>query len=224
MIQKTKGLFFEDDRIEVFFGNKFYALTDLTTLKPRDVHTVKQTHSDLFHIVTRPEPVHPQPEGDALGTDVPKQYLAIKTADCVPVMIHDLDIKRIAAIHAGWKGVAIGIVPKTVKQYFENSKTLRLFVGPHIMKNSFEIKSDVLEQLKNSLPTNAWSQVMVETKGDKFHVDLTEVVQLQIKSQFPGIQFTVEKANIDTKTTEDYHSFRRDSTNTGRNISYIRLK
>jgi|JI10StandDraft_1071094.scaffolds.fasta_scaffold196702_2 YfiH family protein len=224
MIQKAKGLFFEDDKIEIFFGNKFYALTDLTSLKPTGVHTVKQTHSDIFHVVTRPEPVHPQPEGDALGTNVPKQYLAIKTADCLPVMIHDSDNNRVAAIHAGWKGVAIGIVPKTVKQYFENSKTLRLFIGPHIMKESFEIKNDVLEQLKNSLPTNTWPKVDIETKGDKFHIDLTEIVEFQIKSQFPNIQFTVEKANIDTKITEDYNSFRRDSTNAGRNISYIRLK
>lgn len=224
MIQKTKGLFFEDDKIEIFFGNKFYALTDLTSLKPTGVHTVKQTHSDIFHVITRSEPIHPQPEGDALGTDVSKQYLAIKTADCLPVMIHDPDNKRIAAIHAGWKGVAIGIVPKTVKQYFENSKALRIFIGPHITKKSFEIRTDVLAQLKNSLPTTEWSKVNVETKEDKFHIDLTEIVELQIKSQFPKIQFTTEKANIDTKTTEDYNSFRRDSTNAGRNISYIRLK
>jgi YfiH family protein len=224
MIQKTKGLFFEDDKIEVFFGNKFYALTDLTSLKPTGVHTVKQTHSDIFHIITHPEPNHPPLEGDALGTELPKQYLSIKTADCLPVMIHDPDNKRVAAIHAGWKGVAIGIVSKTIKQYFENSKTLRLFIGPHIRKNSFEIKSNVLEQLKKSLPAAVWTKVKVETKSDKFYIDLTEIVELQIKCHFPEIEFKIEKVNIDTKTTEDYNSFRRDSTNAGRNLSYILLK
>ena len=224
MIQKTKGLHFEDDKIEIFFGNKFFELTELTSLKPTGVHTVKQTHSDIFHVINRPEPIHPQPEGDALGTQLPKQYLAIKTADCLPVMVHDPDTNKIAAIHAGWKGVAIGIVPKTVASFFQNSKNLRVFVGPHITKSSFEIKDDVLQQLKSSLPAFAWAKLSIDTKDDKFHVDLVDVVKLQIQSQFPNTHVDIKDSNIDTKTTEDYNSHRRDAKNAGRNISYIRLK
>lgn len=224
MIQKAKGLQFEDDKIEIFFGNKFFALTELTSLKPIGVHTVKQTHSDIFHVISRPEPIHPQPEGDALGTLLTKQYLAIKTADCLPVMVHDPDTNKVAAIHAGWKGVAISIVPKTLASFFQSSNSLRVFIGPHITKNSFEIKVDVLQQLKNSLPDSEWNKLSIDTKGDKFHVDLVDVVKLQIQSQFPNIHLDIKDSNIDTKTTEDYNSHRRDAKNAGRNISYIRLK
>lgn len=224
MNQKTKGLHYEDDKIEVFFGNKFFALTELTNLKPVGVHTVMQTHSDIFHVISRPEPIHPQPEGDALGTQLPRQYLAIKTADCLPIMIYDPGQKRIAAIHAGWKGVANGIVPKTVQQFLNDSIQLQMFIGPHITKSSFEIKSDVLQQLQASLPAPAWLQVSVITKDDKFYVDLTEIVALQITSQFPAIQLQITNLHIDTKTSADYNSFRREAANAGRNISYIRLK
>lgn len=223
-IEKSKGLQYEDDTIEVFFGNKHFALSELTNLKPIGVHAVKQTHSDIFHVVERPEPIHPQPEGDALGTQVPKQYLAIKTADCLPVMIHDPQSKKVAAIHAGWKGVAIRIVPKAVAKYFQDSKHLRVFIGPHITKKSFEIKTDVLDQLKASLPNSAWSQVDIELKGERFHVDLVQVVKLQIETQFPAIKLDILNSNLDTKTTEDFNSHRRDTANAGRNISYIRLK
>lgn len=224
MIEKAKGLYFEDDKIEVFFGNKFFALSELTSLKPIGVHTVKQTHSDIFHVIDRAEPIHPQPEGDALGTQLQKQYLAVKTADCLPVMIHDPEQNKIAAIHAGWKGVAIGIVPKTVTLYFKDSKKLRVFIGPHITKKSFEIKDDVLQQLKSSLIDSVWNQLSIDTKADKYYVDLVEVLGLQLESQFPGTQFDIENSNIDTKTAEEFNSHRRDAHNAGRNISYIRLK
>lgn len=224
MIRKAKGLLYEDDAVEVFFGNKHFSLTELTSLKPIGVHTVKQTHSDIFHEIRSPEPVHPQPEGDALGTRLSKQYLAIKTADCLPVMIHDPVQNRIAAIHAGWRGVAVKIVPKTIQQFFKISTQLKIYIGPHITKNSFEIKSDVLQQLKATVSTSAWSKITVEEKNDRFYVDLTEVVASQVSSQFPNLSFSLMNTHIDTKTTSDYNSFRRDAANAGRNISYIRLK
>lgn len=224
MIQKAKGLLYEDNSIEVFFGNKFFDLSELTNMKSSVVHTLKQTHSDTFHSIHRSEPIHPEPEGDALGTQLPKQYLAIKTADCLPIMIHDPDSNKISAIHAGWKGVAIGIVPKVVANYFKNSKHLRLFIGPHITKNSFEIRIDVLQQLKASVLDSSGKQLSVDTRADKFYVDLVDVVRMQLQSRLPGLQLDIKDSNIDTKTTEDYNSHRRNPQNTDRNISYIRLK
>lgn len=224
MIQKSKGLFFEDDKIEVFFGNRSFSLHELTSLKPTGVHTVKQTHSDIFHAIIRDEPIHPQPEGDALGTALRRQILAIKTADCLPVMIHDPDSHRVAAVHAGWKGVANRIVPKTVENYFASSKMLRLFIGPHIKKPSFEIKSDVLDLLEKTLPAESWRKVNLESKEDRYYVDLVEIVKLQLSSQFPLLKFSVENCDVDTKTDADYNSYRRDAQNSGRNISYIKLK
>lgn len=224
MIQKIKGLFFEDHEIEIFFGNKEFTLSELSLLKPTGVHAVKQTHSDIFHVIDRDEPIHPQPEGDALGTQVRKQHLVIKTADCLPVLIYDPSLRRIAAVHAGWKGVAIKIVPKVIGQYFNQAQSLRLYIGPHIMKSSFEIRNDVLDQLKTSLPASFHSQMQIESKDDKYHVDLVEIVKLQIKSQFPNIQIQVVNSGVDTKTNTDFYSHRREPTNKGRNISYIRLK
>jgi YfiH family protein len=224
MIQKSKGLQFENDQIEVFFGNKLFSLSELTNLKPTGVHTVKQTHSDIFHIINRNEPIHPQPEGDALGTEIKKQYLAIKTADCLPVMIHDPVSNRVAAVHAGWKGVANRIVPKTIAQYFSSAAKLYIFIGPHIMQGSFEIKEDVLSQLRSTVSPDSWKKVSLETKGDRYYVNLVSLVRAQIEFDFPNIQLEMNISDIDTKTNEDYNSYRRDASNAGRNISYIRLK
>ncbi|MBL7544704.1 MAG: polyphenol oxidase family protein [Bdellovibrionaceae bacterium] len=224
MIQKSKGLLYEDDTIDIFFGNRNFSLGELTSLKPTGVHTVKQIHSDIFHIVDREEATHPQPEGDALGTELKKQYLAIKTADCLPVMIHAPDAGRVAAIHAGWKGVAVRIVPKVIEKYFKTSKHLRLFIGPHIMQKSFEIRNDVWTQLQNSIPLVDQNQISIEARQDKFNVNLTEIVALQVKSDFPKTKIDIITSNVDTKTNLEFYSHRRDPSQTGRNISYIKLK
>lgn len=225
MIHKNhKGLFYEDSAIEIFFGNRHFTLAELTQLRPLGAHTVKQTHSDIFHIINQDEPRTPPPEGDALGTSLRQQYLAIKTADCLPVMLHDPIQKKIAAIHAGWKGIAIGIVPKVIGTYFLNSTNMRIYIGPHITKSSFEIRNDVLSQLKASLPLPQREQVEVEIRGDKFHVDLVDIVTTQVKSQFPRLELDVMTSAIDTKSNDDFNSHRREPTNSGRNISYIRLK
>ena len=54
-------------------------------------------------------------EADAIITDKKKFPIAVLTADCVPLLIHDKERKMIAAIHAGWKGAYKGIVQKVIK-------------------------------------------------------------------------------------------------------------
>lgn len=224
MNEKSKGLHFEDDKIEVFFGNRNFTLHELTSLKPTGVHSLRQTHSDILHIVEHDEPPHPLPEGDALCTALKKQILVVKTGDCLPVMIHDSELNRIAAVHAGWKGVANKIVPKTIEKYFSKSKHLQIFVGPHITKNSFQIKDDVLALLKNTLPLDQWKKINVEEKSNCFYVSLVEIVKLQISTQFANTIVSFKNTNIDTKTDQNYNSHRRDPQNSSRNISYIKLK
>ena len=50
----------------------------------------------------------------ALVTDQPGVMVAVRTADCVPVLVHDPQRRVVAAIHAGWRGAVVGIVPKTI--------------------------------------------------------------------------------------------------------------
>src|SRR5437762_4276435 len=73
---------------------------------------------------------------DALVTNQPAVLLTIRTADCVPVLIHDPVRRVVAAIHAGWRGAIAGIVPKTLErmtQRFRSDPTrVRIGIGPSI--------------------------------------------------------------------------------------------
>ena len=78
--------------------------------------SVKQVHGTDALVVDRPLTESDQFPGgwDALVTDQPGVTVAVRTADCVPVLVHDPRRRVVAAIHAGWRGAVAGIVPKTI--------------------------------------------------------------------------------------------------------------
>lgn len=223
-VRQKSGLSFENDKIKVFFGNKSFSSGQVVKEKNFGIHSVKQNHGDGFFPVVTTQPANPTPEGDALGTSLVNQYLFIKTADCLPILVHDPLTQQIAAIHAGWKGVSIGIVPKVIGSYFSNSKNLVLYVGPYITKQSFEVRIDVLDQILNSVDSSLRNQIAVENHTDKFNLDLLDVVTAQLTFKFPKISFDIQKSDVDTKTSAEFYSHRREPATNGRNLSYIFIK
>lgn len=221
---KENGISFESDQIEVFFGNKIFSTTQPLFEQSSDVHSLKQTHSDIFVSIDHSKSKAPQSEGDALGTTLTKQILLIKTADCLPILIHDEHEGRIAAVHAGWKGVSLRILPKVITKYFSNSKNIALYIGPYIKKQSFEIRSDVLDLILNSIDHSTKNQVVLDKRFDKINLDLLDVLRVQLESSFPSVHFNIQETDIDTKTNLNFNSYRREPYANRRNLSYIKLK
>lgn len=181
---------------------------------------VKQTHSDIAHIYN--QEASDQCEADAIIGCFPGIIYYIKTADCVPVLLIDENSKAVSCIHAGWKGVANRIVPKTIQKFLSHTKSsshsLTAIIGPHIQKPSFEIEVSVLEQLKGSV--SYWPDEVALARGSKYDADLNLVVKLQLEEM--GLSADqVNSLMIDTKTNLDFHSYRRDRENSGRQISFI---
>ena len=87
------------------------------------------------------------PKGDALVTDQPGILLAVRCADCVPVLIADAYGPAVAAVHAGWKGMLEGIVEKTVgemRRLFDSRPgRLRAAIGPCIRACCYEVGEDL---------------------------------------------------------------------------------
>ena len=75
--------------------------------------TLKQIHSDRVLIADRPGALG---EGDALVTHHPDLAVSIRTADCYPILLADAKNRAVAAIHAGWRGTAAGIIQKTLEK------------------------------------------------------------------------------------------------------------
>lgn len=212
------GLTYKNSAIQIFFGNKKSILENIKSAFPHlHPQRIKQTHSDI--VVQASDQLV---EADAHFSSEKSKGLLISTADCLPVMIYCSQTKKAAAVHAGWKGVANQIVLKTLNRFIDNGSSLKQFeiwIGPHILQDSFEIEVDVLKQLENASNGLQRNQYSFE-KNSKFYVDLNQIVTSQIK-QVAGESTVVHLIDIDTKTNLDYWSFRRDKDKAGRNLSFI---
>ncbi len=206
-----------------FFGN---AQADLETLKIKfpalQFARLKQTHSDI--VVASDHPTENQVIGDAHFTDQAGLALVSVTADCVPILIYDQGQKRIAAVHAGWRGVAQRILPKTISALLNlgsHSQDLILALGPHIQFQSFEVGTDVKEQILASVMTVKPNHFLDLSQG-KARVNLLGVLQ----SQLDEMQISKKQcwcSHEDTFKNLSLHSFRRDRDLAGRQCSFIQL-
>ena len=157
--------------------------------------------------------------GDALASREPDLACAVRTADCVPVLLGDSKSGVAAAVHAGWRGVAGGVVASAVtrlRELADGSGELLAAIGPHISLTRFEVSEDVAQQL-----SSATSPSVVDRAGTKPHVDLRKAVRTQLES------LGLRSANIDDvggctwNEPELYFSYRRDGPNSGRHLHAI---
>ena len=221
------GLVIKRPQFICHFGNNQAEIAEYKQLYPQfDLLRVRQTHSDII-IQAESKPTIPYEqlsEADAHYSSIKNQALVIATADCMPIMIYCAQTHRAAAVHAGWRGVANKITEKTLKKLIDSGSTemyFEIFIGPSILKKSFEIDADVFSILKAS-QYNLKDSDYSENINNKFYVDLNKIVLSQI-----GF-ITNQKAktyfcNIDTKTNENFYSYRRGKQTKQRNLSFITL-
>jgi YfiH family protein len=217
--QNNLGFGYQDQKVLVFFGNKNGTLTALEQEFPQfEFLRVKQTHSDIFV-----EASTELKEADAHGTAEKNKALLIATADCMPIMIYCEQTNRAAAVHAGWRGVANGIIEKVLNQLiFSGSdlKQFRIFCGPSIQQNSFEVDQDVFEMIK-AKSRSSRSESYSFAKDNKHYINLNQIAQNQI-IYTSGCMNSVF-STIDTKTDENFYSYRRGKLKSERNLSFICL-
>ena len=123
-------------------------------------------------------------EADALITNLPGLPLAVFTADCTPILLHDPVKGVIGACHAGWRGTALGIAAKTVETMTEtygcDPADLRCAIGPCIARCCFETREDVPQAMTAALGEEALPY-MEDRHNGHFHVDLKGINSLWLK-------------------------------------------
>jgi YfiH family protein len=192
----------------VFFGKKNCTIENLKKVYPSfEFRQTKQTHSD---ILIQSIPTSESTEADAHFTIEENVALVIRTADCIPALIYNADLDLVLAVHAGWRGVENKILLKSLKHLIL-SKNLNIYVGPHILQNSFQVDLEVKNKLQ---PT---SDQFYE-KENKFYIDLKSILTQQIQT---FAEFKMSVLEIDTQSDLRLNSFRRDKEKSGRNLSFI---
>ena len=151
-------------------------------------------------------------EADAIITDKKGLVLAIRTADCVPVLVEAEH--EVVVIHAGWRGIANGIIEKTLA----NVKGLRsAAVGPCISVDAYEVGPEVIEGIA---ATGVPKDIFVHERHPRPHVDLKAAALFQLqKSSVPDIDVLPHCTFLD----KNFHSYRRDANRSGRLAGFIGL-
>jgi len=177
------------------------------------INVTRQVHSNNIVHVNGNGDVNFYDETDGLIGDH-GDVLVIKSADCLPVIVYDSVNKRIAAVHSGWKGTANSIVKEAITKMVglgSSAADLKVYVGPHIQKTSFEVMDDV----KNVFEKNFKYKDIILKKDEKHYlVDLGKVVKLDAISM-GAKEENVYISKLDTVTDERFHSYRRDKKDYG---------
>ncbi len=141
---------------------------------------------------------------------------AVLTADCLPVLLSNASGTVVAAAHAGWRGLAAGILQETVKAMHESANDeIRAWLGPAIGSAQFEVGSDVLEAFSQ---LNATHCFIPSKTGGKY---LTDIYTLAKHALAQVGVFQVSGGEHCTFTEADkFYSYRRNGT-TGRMASVI---
>ena len=137
----------------------------------------RATGEDAGKALTRPRDHR---DVDALMTDVPGLALTVFSADCGVILLHDPVHAAIAAVHAGWRGCAGGILEKTVQamtqSYGTDPADLLAALGPCIGKCCFETDADVPDAMRAALGPDA--EACLSYRVPKWHVDLSGLNRL----------------------------------------------
>jgi YfiH family protein len=180
--------------------------------------TLRQIHSDKVLIADHAGVIG---EGDALISGQPGLTLAIRTADCLPLLIADAANKAVAAVHAGWRGVVREVGPRAIeamaRQFGSRPDDLTVVLGPGIGTCCFEVGPEVAVQFAGSFPER--QDLSVRTK-----IDLAEAVVRQLRRI--GVPWgQISTCQLCTYCQSgSFHSYRRDGEAAGRMISAIGVR
>ncbi|MUV12621.1 peptidoglycan editing factor PgeF [Noviluteimonas gilva] len=175
---------------------------------------LRQVHGTRVAI----EPDMEEPEADAALTRTPGTVLAILTADCMPVVFASRAGDELAAAHAGWRGLAAGVLEATLDAMRTPRDGIVAWLGPAAGPQSYEIGREVHDTFVAHDP--AAESAFVSTREGHWRVDLYALARQRLA--VAGVT-DVHGGGFDTIADASYFSHRRDQT-TGRmaTIAWLR--
>jgi YfiH family protein len=148
------------------------------------------------------------PTADAMVTSHPGLALMTRAADCVPVILADVRAGVVGAVHAGRKGVALGVVSNAVLKMRElGAEDVTAWVGPHICGRCYEVPDQMRAEVAALVP-----ETFAETSWGTPSLDLGAGVLAELRA------LDCQVITLDRCTLEDpaLHSHRRDGAAAGR--------
>jgi len=187
----------------------------LRTILPAEPVWLSQIHGTVVHEVTQRAALSAPIVADAAVTTLPSVVLAILTADCLPVLIADFEGRVVGAAHAGWRGLADGVLEATVRRMRSRvtDAQLRAWIGPAIHQARYEVGEEVRDAMlanrdDGELCRAAEGLFTPSTAQDKWLFDLPGMATLRL--QQVGVTVMPWATPCTASNPEQFWSHRRD--------------
>lgn len=182
---------------------------------PSTPRWLRQVHGDRSWRMTE-EVCDGEPEADAAFTTQPGVVLAIQTADCLPILVCSEDGSEVAAIHAGWRGLAGGVVESCIGRLRTSPEKLLVWLGPAIGPDSYEVGDEVRDAFVAQ--TDSANAAFAPTRHGHWHCNLYTLARQRLHKL--GVTH-IYGDDFDTFADARFYSWRRDSAASGRMTSLI---
>ncbi|MCC6000322.1 MAG: peptidoglycan editing factor PgeF [Pararhodobacter sp.] len=193
---------------------------------PQLLMGVHQVHSADVVTVTTPDATLRDTRADALVTDRPGLVLTVLTADCMPVLLADIDAGVIGAVHAGWRGALDGVLGATLdamEGLGADRTAITAVIGPCISQRAYEVGPEFLDAFVAEDPEH--TRFFANGAGDRYLFDLPGFGLAQLRAA--GIGHAEWTRHCTYGQPDLFYSYRRSvhegAADYGRLIAAIRL-
>lgn len=166
-------------------------------------------------------------EADGLFTKKSGLPIAVRTADCLPVIVRGDNFAM--ALHCGWRGLVNGMLGQAhacILGQGLSMSGLEFSLGPCIQPEQFEVGPEVAVKLIhgriNLLPSQSALSLMKGRLSDRWHLDLQSAAALHLANLGVPAR-NIKIVRICTKEDKSFHSYRRDGQKAGRNLSWVKI-
>lgn len=163
------------------------------------------------------------PSADGAYTDIENQPCAILTADCMPVLLCNQQGTKVAAVHAGWRGLCGGIISKALEQFAPGDHVMT-YLGPAISAKHFEVGAEVRLAFLSKAVTNdekdSIKKAFIETSQGHYLADLYALARVELTKK--GVTQVYGGEFCSYGQSALFYSYRREKV-CGRNASLIWL-
>lgn len=165
-------------------------------------------------------------EADALVSATPGTVLAIATADCVPLLLVEPSVGVVAAVHAGWRGAAVGVVEHTVaslvRDHSVSPGAVQAVIGPAVEGACYQVGTDVVDALRGRPGFERAVSPDGSTVGRAL-VDVATLVTASLVAVGVPERSIVRLAACTVCDADRWFSHRRDGPRTGRQAAFVQV-
>lgn len=191
----------------------FDCLVKLLALPSKPIK-INQTHSTI----ALPALLENQnKEADAVFSDQANQVCLVSTADCLPVLLTNRQGSVVAAIHAGWRGLAGGIIPKTIQTLNLPGAEILAWLGPAITQACYEVGHEVREQFLTSDPAS--ESGFIPSPHGRWLASLYDIARIQLRRLSVTAIYGGDQCTYSDESR--FFSYRRDGVIRGSMASLI---